>query len=64
MSIISYIRGALYGALAFEISFSLWLIIKGFNQSALAKLETNGNWNHPSIQWNMYTSIITIEYGF
>lgn len=27
-------------ALAFEVSFSLWLITKGFNQSALAKLET------------------------
>jgi hypothetical protein len=30
-------------ALAFEISFSVWLIIKGFNRSALATLETKGN---------------------
>ena len=27
-------------ALAFEVSFSFWLIVKGFNQSALATLET------------------------
>ena len=27
-------------ALAFEVSFSIWLLVKGFDQNALAKLET------------------------